>query len=154
MFNSLFNKTDESKRAKIDKIYQSQRSSFPGIQEITPEELQKMQSGNNLTIVDTRTNEEQEVSMLPGAITVEHFQAHQEQYRGSKIVAYCTIGVRSGMFVKSLEQGDWDAYNLAGAILGWTHVNGDLMSDEGPTKNVHIHGAGMKLTAEGYEPVW
>ena len=86
MFNSLFNKSDESKRAKIDKIYQSQRSSFPGIQEITPEELQKMQSGNNLTIVDTRTNEEQEVSMLPGAITVEHFQAHQEQYRGSKIV--------------------------------------------------------------------
>ncbi len=154
MFNSLFNKSDESKRAKIEKIYQSQRSSFPGIQEITPEELKEMKSSENLTIVDTRTAEEQQVSMIPGAITVEQFETHPEQHKGNKIVAYCTIGVRSGMFVKSLEQSDWDTYNLTGAILGWTHVDGDLASEEGPTTRVHIHGPGMKLTAEGYEPVW
>ncbi|MEO2159118.1 MAG: rhodanese-like domain-containing protein [bacterium] len=154
MFNSLFNRSDESKRAKIEKIYQSQRNRFPGIQEITPEELKEIESTENVTLVDTRTPAEQEVSMLPKAITVEQFQAHPEQFRGTKVVAYCTVGVRSGTFVKSLEQGGWDAYNLMGAILGWTHVDGGLTSTEGPTKNVHIHGPSMNLTAEGYKPVW
>ena len=154
MFNSLFNRSDESKRAKIEKIYQAQRNSFPRIQEITPEKLKEIGSTENVTIVDTRTPEEQEVSMLPKAITVEQFQTHPEQFRGTKVVAYCTIGVRSGMFVKSLEQGEWDAYNLIGAILGWTHVDGELTSSEGPTMNVHIHGPGMNLVADGYKPVW
>ena len=154
MFDFMFNKSDESKRAKIQKIYQSQRSRFPGIKEITPEELKEMESTEDLTIVDTRTLAEQEVSMLPGAITAEEFQKHPEQYKGTKVVAYCTVGVRSGMFVKNLEQTDWDAYNLMGAILGWTHVNGDLTSAGCDTKRVHIHSPGMKLTAEGYEPIW
>jgi len=154
MFNSIFNKSDKSKRAKIEKVYQTQRNNFLGIQEITPEELKEIKSTENLTIVDTRTLAEQEVSMLPKAITVEQFQAHPEKYSETKVIAYCTVGVRSGMFVKSLDQSEWDAYNLMGAILGWTHVNGELTSSEGSTKNVHIHGPGMNLVAEGYKAIW
>jgi len=39
----------------------------------------------------------QRAPMLPGAVTVQVFEHNKERYKGHTVVAYCTIGLRSGL---------------------------------------------------------
>lgn len=150
----MFAKSDETKRKRIESMYQASIENFPGIPEVTAEELQAMLREEQIVIVDVRNPEEQAVSTLPGAITTEAFTQNMPQYEGSTVVAYCTMGHRSGLFVQKLGKLGWAAYNLKGAILAWTHGGGDLTDAEGPTRRVHVFGRKMNLVAEGYEGVW
>lgn len=148
-------KTDEEKREHIARAYAGSRARFPEVPEITAEELLERLGDDDLVLVDVRRPHEQEVSMLPGAVTQETFEANLGDYEGKTVVAYCTVGHRSGLFVQDLmRRGRWNAYNLVGAILSWTHAGGPLESAEGPTKRVHVYGRRSSLEAEGYEPVW
>ena len=105
-------------------------------------------------LVDVRTPAEQVVSMIPGAITASDFQDNQHLYRDATVVAYCTVGGRSGAFAKDLHAAGRKIFNLKGAILAWTHAGGDLIDAEGSTRRVHVHGRKLSLVATGYEPIW
>ena len=80
----------------------------------------------NLVVVDVRTEAERAVSVIKGAVTKEQYEADVNgEYVGKKIVAYCTIGYRSGKYVEKLiKDKGVDAYNLRGSILAWTHAGG------------------------------
>ena len=43
------------------------------------------------------------------------------------VIAYCTIGVRSGFLVRSLRRRGVNAVNMAGSILSWCHAGGELV---------------------------
>ena len=106
-------------------------------------------------LVDARTPEEQAVSMLPGAITQQEFERRAEDFKGRRVVAYCTIGYRSGEYTEALRADGWDAHNLSGSILAWTHAGQPLETPDGaPTKRLHIYGPKWDLAAEGYETVY
>lgn len=151
---SMTNQSNDDKRQQIDAMYQKVHSKFSGIAEITAEELKNEQNESELVLVDVRTPEEQAVSMIPGAVTSVEFERDASKYKDSKIVAYCTIGGRSGHYTHSLQSQGYNAYNLKGAILSWTHVGGELTHSGEPTHKVHVHGAKFNLVADGYEGVW
>ena len=92
--------------------------------------------------------------MIPGAISRDDFDADRARYAGSRIVAYCTIGARSGEFAAEIQQQGWKVRNLEGSILAWTHAGGELVGPDGPTKKVHVYGRRWNLAADGYEAVW
>lgn len=146
--------SDEAKRERIEAIYRKSKRSFPRIADLTAEELQGRPAEEKIVVVDVRSPEEQAVSMIDGAITSREFEARLEAYEGATVVAYCTMGHRSGLYVEELQGRGWTALNLIGAILAWTHVGGALVDGDGPTRMLHVWGRQYNLAAEGYEAVW
>eukprot|EP00898_Chlorokybus_atmophyticus_P002204 jgi/Chlat1/2985/Chrsp2S08917 len=97
-----------------------------------------------------------QVSVIPGALHKEEFEAKKDSYKEGIIVLYCTIGLRSGKYAAALRAQGFDARNLKGSILSWTHEGGELEEPgtHAPTKRVHTYGEKWALAAEGYEPVY
>ncbi len=147
-------RSDEAKRERIEAIYRKSKRSFPSIADLTAEELQRRLAGENVVVVDVRSPEEQAVSMIDGAITSDEFEARLDAYEGATVVAYCTLGHRSGLYVQELQSRGWTALNLIGAIVAWTHVGGALVDGDGTTRMVHVWARRYNLAAEGYESVW
>ena len=145
---------DESKLQTIEKNYQNSQRLFKEVPEITAEELLSRIGRDDLVLVDVREPQEQEISMLPGAITSQDFDQNRLAYHGKTVVTYCTIGHRSGLYAQKLFATGCDVLNLKGAILSWTHAGGELVDADGPTKRVHVYNPKANLIAQGYEPVW
>ena len=93
--------------------------------------------------------------MIPGAVSKEEFERDKSQYKGHVVIPYCTIGYRSGKYAEKLSGQGWDARNLRGSILAWTHAGRPLVDADGnDTKRVHVYGKKWDLAAEGYEGAW
>jgi rhodanese-related sulfurtransferase len=148
--------TDDAQRLQmIEDMYARSRGSFRGIAEVDVDQMLRMQAEDDAVLVDVRTAAEQVVSMIPGAITSEDFEANRAEYQNRPVVCYCTIGHRSGLYTQRLQAEGFDAHNLKGAILAYTHSGQDLQSEQGPTRAVHVYSRqGRKMVAEGYEPTW
>ena len=61
------------------------------VQDISARELHDMlesPDGDSVILVDTRTEEEQNVSRIPKAITKSEFRQRKAELKGSTIVAY------------------------------------------------------------------
>ena len=145
---------DEEKKAAIASMYSSYKEAgFPEVKEVTVEALRE--SDAQYVVVDVRTEEERAVSMLPGAISSEVYEAAGDQYAGRPVVVYCTIGARSGEYAKSLTKAGVEAYNMPGSVLAWSHAGFPFVDPDGAeTRKVHVYGAGWDLLASGYEGVW
>jgi len=140
---------------------------FPKTEDISSVELKSMMSKQKVVLVDVRTPAEQKVSMIPTAIRKETFERTRDAYTDHTIVAYCTIGYRSGLYVKELHgKGDCEAgglkggglkaLNLRGSILDWS-LEGYPLVDEKTgleTKRVHVYGETWNLVGEGYQAEW
>lgn len=146
--------TDQDKFQTIEKNYSKSQKQFKEVPEITAEELLKRIEQDDLVIVDVRQPEEQEISMLPHAITSQQYEQNPSAYQGKTIVTYCTIGHRSGLYAQKLHAAGCDVLNLKGAVLSWTHAGGQFIDANGPTKRVHVNNPKANLVAEGYEPIW
>jgi rhodanese-related sulfurtransferase len=90
---------------------QHQRVQVP---ELTPSELQAQREAGNVVIVDCRNQDEQDVSMIPGAVRLQNLDIAKIK-QGIPVVCYCTVGYRSALETKSLREKGLDAYNLRGA---------------------------------------
>ncbi len=146
--------TDDQKLDRINELYEGYKRSFPDIPEMSAEELVSMKAKTEIVLVDRRQRKEQEVSMIPGAIPSEEFKRDINDYKNKTIVVYCTIGSRSGYFVKELIQKGLKAYNLKGGILAWIHAKQELVSQGEETRRVHVYGRRWNLAPKGYEAVW
>ena len=98
--------------------------------------------------VDVRTAAERAVSIIAGAVTLSeweadeaHDSAHQQLLQESPVIVYCTIGYRSGMEARRLQQRypHLRIYNLDG-IIAYSHVvcaadtnNNDHISSPSPS---------------------
>lgn len=148
-------KTGAQKREAMETMYAKVRAGAPEVPEITADDVLARRASDDLVLVDVRTPEEQAVSMIEGAVTVEAFEADRAAYADRPVVVYCTIGGRSGKYAQRLHAEGVNVTNMAGAILAWTHAGGALVDPDGnPTKRVHTHSSRFGLTADGYEPVW
>lgn len=148
-------RSDAMRQEKIEAMYQGYRQDFPDVKELSPQELRKLQETGATVLVDVRTPEEQAVSMLPGAITKEAFESAQDIYRDQSVVAYCTIGARSGAYAEKLKKEGFKAFNLKSGILAWTYAGLPLLNPKGEkTKRVHTYGRRWNLVADGYEATW
>ncbi len=147
--------TDAEKFAAIQKEYGGyHKEVFPEIPDFSVEKLVARQKTEKIILVDVRTPEEYGVSMIPGAITAEEFEANTDKYKDHKIVTYCTIGYRSGVYAKKLRKKNIRAINLAGGILAWAHAGKTFTSETGETRKVHVYGKNWSLLPDAYQPDW
>lgn len=147
---------DAARIARIDSMYADYRREFPGVPEIDAPTLRDaLARGAPLVLVDVREPAERAVSTLPGAIPAAAVEADPAAYAGKTLVAYCTIGYRSGLWASTQRDHGLSVENLAGSILAWTHAGGALIGPDGaPTRRVHVYGSGWDLARIDYTAVW
>lgn len=146
--------TDSEKLARIHAMVDEIRSDFPDVPGVTPDELSGLLDSAAVVLVDAREPRERAVSIIPGAIAREEFDADRTAFLERRVVVYCTIGRRSAEYVEELRESGVDAWNLTGSIVAWTHADGPLVSGDEPTRRVHVYGPRWDLAASGYETVW
>ncbi|GJM27319.1 MAG: hypothetical protein DHS20C16_37340 [Phycisphaerae bacterium] len=146
--------TPEERLEAVDNMYSEYQEGFPEVPEVEPAELAEALADGSTVLVDVREPREWAVSRIPGAITLDAFERAKDTYRDRPIVAYCTIGYRSGQFAQRLTQAGFDASNLRGSILAWVHAGQPLVNDEGETTQVHVYGPQWDLLPDGFESVW
>jgi sodium/bile acid cotransporter 7 len=145
--------------AEVDKLkivyemYEEYRKEFSDVKDIYPVEAMRLYREDKLVFVDVREEEELEISMLPGAITKGDFLRDPKGFGNRKIVAYCTIGLRSGIFAKEMAEKKIDIYNLKGSMLAWILEGGRVYHDNKETKRVHVYGNKWDLAPDDYDVV-
>jgi len=145
--------TDDARVAAIEQMYAGYRSDFQGIPEVSAAQLASLLEGDGVVLVDVRKPEEQAVSMIPGAIPASEFDARAATDK--VVVAYCTIGYRSGEWVEAQREAGVDAKNFKGSVLAWSHAGGPFVTPSGePTKKVHVYGKLWDLLRSDYESTW
>lgn len=149
-------------RAAIEKAFAGYKKQFPDVQDISAAELNTLmqdQTGSaKPEVVDVRMPEEQQVSMLPGAITQQDFKQQLDALdKDALIVTYCTAGLRSGKYAAELQrQGFRNVRNLHGSLVSWAHEGLPLVGPDGqPVKRLHAYGQQWADMAKGsgYETV-
>lgn len=128
---------------------------FPDVPGIDAADLARELAAGSIVLVDSRSADERAVSTIPGAISREDLAQRADELAGAAIVTYCTIGHRSSEHARELRRDGWEARNLRGSLLAWTHAGGGLVDGEGrPTRRLHVYGSRWDLAADGYETVW
>jgi sodium/bile acid cotransporter 7 len=145
---------DPRKRVKIETLYMRYQKEFPEAQEVTPRTAIELTNTGKVVFIDVREPEEQSVSRLPGAITVDFYLENQQRYSDYIKIAYCTIGYRSGIFAQELGQSGVPVYNLRGGVLAWVYDGGRVYNETGETKRIHVYGEKWNLGPENFEAVW
>ncbi|WP_197994752.1 rhodanese-like domain-containing protein [Gimesia panareensis] len=122
--------------------------------EVAAEQLGVPRPKPQFVLVDVRSSEETNVSMIPGAITRESFEKNIDRYRDRTVIAYCTIGYRSGKYTARLIEQGITAKNFKGSIIAWCASQLELVTPEGKaTHRVHTYSSKYKVPAL-YEAVW
>lgn len=124
--------------AKLDAILDG---SVPFIH--TGELSKKMEEGEKLLLLDTRSLKEYRVSHIPNAIFVDydHFSEDMvEDYdKEIPVVVYCSVGYRSEKIgEKLLELGFKHVLNLYGGIFDWKN-NGHVVVDAKGAETDSVH---------------
>ena len=90
--------TDIEKLSRVEEMVSVLEKRFPDVETITVDEVGRLLEKDSVVLVDVREAKEQKVSMIPGAISVEEFEAGEDRYAELTVVAYCTIGHRSSEY--------------------------------------------------------
>jgi len=147
--------TDQAKRQKIHEMYQAyKKHSFPNAPEVTVQELLQWEKKEKPILVDVRGKKERRVSAIPGAITLDELCGNKNEYLNRKIIVYCTIGYRSGKQVVKMRKKGWNAYNLVGGVLAWSHAGQLFSAPDGDSLRLHVYGKKWNLAPEKYKAVW
>ncbi len=105
-------------------------------------------------VVDVRTEAESNVSVIPGALPLRLFEKDRDLYKGRTVICYCTIGVRSEKFARSLRHDGFNAWNFKGSILEWCKHHYPLVDLDGhSTRQVHTWSGAYSVPSD-YEAVW
>ena len=96
------------------------------MQRLLQNEWKKGSESPDSIIIDVRTPEEWEEGIIPGALTLNIFDAHSFMEALSKLdtsksyYLYCRSGARSGQACQIMEsKGFRDVNNLEGGIMEW-----------------------------------
>ena len=146
--------TDAGKQLKIDRMYADYKKDFPGVADFSAVQILRLKDRIKIVLVDIREPEEQEVSMIPGAIMEREFLENFSAYQNYIVIAYCTIGSRSGMLAQKFKKNGISMFNLSGGILAWLHAGGIVHKDGKPVKRVHVYGKKWNLAPTAIESVW
>jgi rhodanese-related sulfurtransferase len=142
--------SDEELIKKIDIKYLENCGDFQ-VPTITAKSLSEIISNKDIVLVDVRDTKEREVSFLQNSISVDEFNKNKDMYKNKTIIAYCTIGYRSGIFAKKYSK--YKVQNLIGGVLMWSHVNGQFFNTKGPTKDVHVYSDSWDFLNSKYRAV-
>jgi rhodanese-related sulfurtransferase len=144
-------------------LKQSLRQRFPTVEWITTAELADWLADKERRppiLLDVRTEEEWQVSHLPGAQRVDPDAAVERVAAGlakeTPLVAYCAVGYRSGALVTKLRAAGFTSVrNLEGSIFQWANEDRPLVRENKPVTTVHPYSAlwGRLLKSEVRAPL-
>ncbi|AIQ17783.1 rhodanese-like domain-containing protein [Paenibacillus sp. FSL L8-0470] len=93
------------------------------IPQITPQELRKrLETGEDLVLIDVREDDEVAFGMIPGAQHIpmgEIPQRTEELPAETEIVFICRSGARSQRVCEYLQQFGFKGSNLSGGMIEW-----------------------------------
>jgi rhodanese-related sulfurtransferase len=145
---------DTQNREKIENLYMRYKKEFPEVQDLNPREAIELTNTGKVVFIDVREPNEQNVSRLPGAITVDFYLDNQEKYNEHIKIGYCTISYRSGILARELHQKGIPIYNLRGGLLAWVHAGGKVYAGANETNRIHVYNNEWNLGPESFEAVW
>ena len=146
--------SDAEKRAKIEAMYRNYKKDFADVEEIEPAAAMQLLKEGRALFIDVRDEREQEISMLPGAVTEREFLKDPAKYAGRTLIGYCTISYRSGKLAAKLKKEGILLLNLRGGMLAWVHDGGKLYDRSGETRRIHVYGRKWNLGPKEYEAVF
>lgn len=141
----------EERRARVEELYQQARGEFP---DVTEAEAADLLGAGGVVFVDVRPERERAISVLPGSIPAAVVEADPAAFEGQRLVAYCTIGYRSGLWATAQRERGLPVENLAGGVLAWSWAGGTFERDGEPTTTVHVFGPSWDLLAPGFTSTW
>lgn len=145
---------NQHRNQALQEMYETYKKSFPEVPEVTPAEAMKLLEAGQAVFVDVRPPAERRISQLPGAITAPEFLSGVDSYRGKIVIAYDTMGLRSGLFAEKLRKKGIGIANLREGLLGWLHAGGKIYDSKGnETLRVHIYGCIWNYAPLEYEAV-
>ncbi len=103
------------------------RHDFPTVRRLTPNELGEWMNDKHRAqpvLFDVRTKAEFDVSQIHGAqrIDPEATASEIKLAKDQPIVTYCSVGYRSGVFAKELQDAGYtNVQNLSGSIFQWAN---------------------------------
>jgi len=109
--------SDAAKRQKVEDMYNGYKKQSPDVQDLSAQEFVILAAERKAVLIDIREPREQQISMLPGAITETEFMNDTAKYKDAVKIVYCTISYRSGKFAQQLQKKGIPVYNLRGGIL-------------------------------------
>lgn len=130
-------------------LKKSLRHRFPKVEWISTRELADWLGSKDRPpplLLDVRTQEEWNVSHLPGARRVDPNASVETAAAGiaktTPVVTYCAVGYRSGDLATRLRAaGFTNVRNLEGSIFEWANEHRPLVRDDQPVKIVHPYSA-------------
>jgi len=145
--------TIPQKRSAVYEMYAEYKRDFPEVIDISPSDVRRLFSEGRIQFVDVRKPEEIRVSTLPGVINKHSFLQHQGRYGNKIVVAFCTIGYRSGIFAQKMAHQGVAVQNLKGGILAWVIEGGRVFGEGGESKRLHVYGPQWDLAPADFETV-
>ncbi len=139
---------------RIESFYSRYRQSFLNVPTVSADQLLTIQKKGDVVLIDVRQETERRISTIANAISVEQFQDSLEKHKADRIVTYCTIGYRSGIYAQKLQDQGFRAYNLNGGILAWIHAGHEVFDQQGQTRRVHVFSKKWNLVPKGYQGIW
>jgi sodium/bile acid cotransporter 7 len=121
-------------------MYAEYRQDFLEVPDMAAAEAMRLQGEGKLQFIDVREPEEIQTATLPGAIDKETFLRNKTAFGTKTLVAFCTIGYRSGVFAQEMAKTGLMVTNLAGGILAWVSEGGKVYDRKGETRNLHVYG--------------
>jgi len=91
--------------------------------ELAPDRAAELIRAGGAAAVDVRNPDEHAAGHIAGDTPIPFDQLGAragELDRGAPVVLYCRSGDRSGAAAQALRASGFDAYSIAGGLLGWT----------------------------------
>jgi rhodanese-related sulfurtransferase len=129
-------------------------SFFEGVAVVHSE---KILADKKVVFIDVRPQEEREIAMIKGSLSVDEFEQLEHFKNSQKVqyVAYCTIGHRSGKFAQKMQEKGLQVSNLYGGILDWVTQGGEVVDAQGlKTLKVHVYGSSWNFLPPKYQAIW
>jgi sodium/bile acid cotransporter 7 len=108
--------SDAERLAKVEELYRGYKREFADVQDIEPSDAMRLLQEGKAIFVDVREEKEQQVSMLPSAVTENEFLKDPGRFRDSTLIGHCTISYRSGKLAESLKTQGITLLNLKGGL--------------------------------------
>ena len=141
-------------REKLVKIACDVSTRMRGVTNINVDDV-LMMPANEFVLIDVRSPEERQVSILPGSVTPEEFENAADQFAEKTAIAYCTAGYRSATYAQQQKSAGRTVLNLEGGILAWCQREQSLTTIEGvETFDVHVYSKSWNLVERPYHGVW
>lgn len=119
------------------------RETFPDVAQMSTEQLAALlEQGEDVVLLDARSEEEFDTSHLRGAERAENVRSARDilKDRGEKpiVVVYCSVGYRSSRLAGQLRsRGIDNVFNLEGSLFKWANEGRPVYRETQQVRSVH-----------------